>query len=109
MRRIQIPITEDTFHRALRPEPLGRVPEDPDDPYVLTGLQFDPELPAVLRSVGVFILVLALSGSVLVVSPVVSSIPVVVSLPPVESGHPVVSVSPAVVVVVVPPQCSSAM
>jgi muramoyltetrapeptide carboxypeptidase len=29
-------ITEDTFHRALRPEPLGRVPEDPDDPYVLT-------------------------------------------------------------------------
>jgi muramoyltetrapeptide carboxypeptidase len=29
-------ITEDTFHRALRAEPLGRVPEDPDDPYVLT-------------------------------------------------------------------------
>jgi muramoyltetrapeptide carboxypeptidase len=29
-------ITEDTFHRALRPKPLGRVPEDPDDPYVLT-------------------------------------------------------------------------
>ena len=29
-------VTEDCFHRALRPEPLGRVPEDPDDPYVLT-------------------------------------------------------------------------
>jgi muramoyltetrapeptide carboxypeptidase len=29
-------ITEDTFHRALKAEPLGRVPEDPDDPYVLT-------------------------------------------------------------------------
>jgi muramoyltetrapeptide carboxypeptidase len=30
------PVTEDTFHRALRAEPLGRVPEDPGDPYVLT-------------------------------------------------------------------------
>ncbi|HET8759011.1 MAG TPA: LD-carboxypeptidase [Solirubrobacteraceae bacterium] len=29
-------VTEDCFHRVLRPEPLGRVPEDPDDPYVLT-------------------------------------------------------------------------
>jgi muramoyltetrapeptide carboxypeptidase len=29
-------ITEDTFHRALQAAPLGRVPEDPDDPYVLT-------------------------------------------------------------------------
>jgi muramoyltetrapeptide carboxypeptidase len=29
-------ITEESFHRALRAEPLGRVPEDPDDPYVLT-------------------------------------------------------------------------
>jgi muramoyltetrapeptide carboxypeptidase len=29
-------ITEDTFHRALQAQPLGRVPEDPDDPYVLT-------------------------------------------------------------------------
>jgi muramoyltetrapeptide carboxypeptidase len=29
-------ITEETFHRALEAEPLGRVPEDPDDPYVLT-------------------------------------------------------------------------
>jgi muramoyltetrapeptide carboxypeptidase len=29
-------ITEDTFHRALKPAPLGRVPDDPDDPYVLT-------------------------------------------------------------------------
>ncbi len=28
--------TEDWFHRALQPEPLGRVFEDPDDPYVLT-------------------------------------------------------------------------
>jgi muramoyltetrapeptide carboxypeptidase len=30
------PETEAWFHRALRPEPLGRVFEDPDDPYVLT-------------------------------------------------------------------------
>jgi muramoyltetrapeptide carboxypeptidase len=29
-------VTEDSFHRAFRLEPLGRVPEDPDDPYVLT-------------------------------------------------------------------------
>ena len=28
--------TEDWFHRALQPEPLGRVFEDPEDPYVLT-------------------------------------------------------------------------
>lgn len=28
--------TEDWFHRALRPEPLGKVFEDPEDPYVLT-------------------------------------------------------------------------
>ena len=28
--------TEEGFHRAFRPEPLGRVFEDPDDPYVLT-------------------------------------------------------------------------
>jgi len=28
--------TEDWFHRAFRPEPLGRVFEDPEDPYVLT-------------------------------------------------------------------------
>lgn len=28
--------TEAWFHRALRPEPLGRVFEDPEDPYVLT-------------------------------------------------------------------------
>jgi muramoyltetrapeptide carboxypeptidase len=28
--------TEEWFHRALRPEPLGRVFEDPDDPYVPT-------------------------------------------------------------------------
>lgn len=28
--------TEEWFHRALRPEPLGKVFEDPEDPYVLT-------------------------------------------------------------------------
>lgn len=28
--------TEEWFHRAFRPEPLGKVFEDPDDPYVLT-------------------------------------------------------------------------
>ena len=28
--------TEEWFHRALRPEPLGMVFEDPEDPYVLT-------------------------------------------------------------------------
>lgn len=28
--------TEEWFHRALQPEPLGPVFEDPDDPYVLT-------------------------------------------------------------------------
>ncbi len=28
--------TEEWFHRAFKPEPLGRVFEDPDDPYVLT-------------------------------------------------------------------------
>jgi muramoyltetrapeptide carboxypeptidase len=28
--------TESWFHRAFQPEPLGRVFEDPDDPYVLT-------------------------------------------------------------------------
>jgi muramoyltetrapeptide carboxypeptidase len=30
------PETEEWFHRALRPEPLGRLFEDPDNPYVLT-------------------------------------------------------------------------
>ncbi|MEA2124279.1 MAG: muramoyltetrapeptide carboxypeptidase [Solirubrobacteraceae bacterium] len=30
------PETEAWFHRAFRPEPLGRVFEDPDNPYVLT-------------------------------------------------------------------------
>jgi len=29
-------LTEDGFHRAFQAAPLGRVPEDPDDPYVLT-------------------------------------------------------------------------
>jgi muramoyltetrapeptide carboxypeptidase len=28
--------TEDCFHRAFRPQPLGRVFEDPENPYVLT-------------------------------------------------------------------------
>jgi muramoyltetrapeptide carboxypeptidase len=28
--------TEEWFHRALRPEPLGKVFEDPENPYVLT-------------------------------------------------------------------------
>jgi len=28
--------TEAWFHRALKPQPLGRVFEDPEDPYVLT-------------------------------------------------------------------------
>ncbi len=28
--------TEEWFHRALKPEPLGRVFEDPEEPYVLT-------------------------------------------------------------------------
>ena len=30
------PETEEWFHRAFRPEPLGRVFEDPENPYVLT-------------------------------------------------------------------------
>src|SRR3954452_24722522 len=30
------PLTEDWFQRAFMPEPLGRMFEDPDDPYVLT-------------------------------------------------------------------------
>lgn len=30
------PETEDWFHRAMKPEPLGKVFEDPEDPYVLT-------------------------------------------------------------------------
>ena len=30
------PETEEWFHRALRPEPLGKVFEDPEEPYVLT-------------------------------------------------------------------------
>jgi muramoyltetrapeptide carboxypeptidase len=40
-------ITEDTFHRALRAQPLGRVPEDPDDPYVLTVGEGVAEAPIV--------------------------------------------------------------
>ena len=30
------PVTEEWFQRALQPEPLGRVFEDPENPYVLT-------------------------------------------------------------------------
>ena len=30
------PVTEEYFHKAFQAEPIGRVPEDPDDPYVLT-------------------------------------------------------------------------
>ena len=39
--------TEEWFHRALRPEPLGRVFEDPEDPYVLTVGEGVAEAPLV--------------------------------------------------------------
>jgi muramoyltetrapeptide carboxypeptidase len=39
--------TEAWFHRALRAEPLGRVFEDPDDPYVLTVADGVAEAPIV--------------------------------------------------------------
>ena len=39
--------TEDWFHRALRPEPLGRVFEDPQNPYVLTVGEGVAEAPLV--------------------------------------------------------------
>jgi len=39
--------TETWFHRALQPEPLGRVFEDPDDPYVLTVGEGVAEAPLV--------------------------------------------------------------
>jgi muramoyltetrapeptide carboxypeptidase len=29
-------VTEEAFHGAFKPEPIGRVPEDPENPYVLT-------------------------------------------------------------------------
>jgi muramoyltetrapeptide carboxypeptidase len=29
-------VTEQAFHRAFKPEPVGRVPEDPENPYMLT-------------------------------------------------------------------------
>jgi muramoyltetrapeptide carboxypeptidase len=41
------PETEAWFHRALRAEPLGRVFEDPDDPYVLTVRDGVAEAPIV--------------------------------------------------------------
>ena len=43
-------LTEETkqwFHRALQPQPLGRVFEDPDDPYVLTIAEGEAEAPLV--------------------------------------------------------------
>jgi muramoyltetrapeptide carboxypeptidase len=39
--------TEEWFHRAFQPEPLGRVFEDPDDPYVLTVSDGVAEAPLV--------------------------------------------------------------
>jgi muramoyltetrapeptide carboxypeptidase len=39
--------TEAWFHRALQPAPLGRVFEDPDDPYVLTVGEGVAEAPVV--------------------------------------------------------------
>jgi muramoyltetrapeptide carboxypeptidase len=40
-------LTEDGFHRAFKAEPLGRVPEDPDNPYVLTVGEGVAEAPIV--------------------------------------------------------------
>ncbi len=40
-------VTETWFHRAFKPEPLGRVFEDPDDPYVLTVGEGSAEAPLV--------------------------------------------------------------
>ena len=37
--------TEEWFHRAFQPEPLGRVFEDPEDPYVLTLGEGSSEAP----------------------------------------------------------------
>jgi muramoyltetrapeptide carboxypeptidase len=39
--------TEEWFHRAFRPEPLGRVFEDPENPYVLTIGEGRAEAPLV--------------------------------------------------------------
>jgi muramoyltetrapeptide carboxypeptidase len=39
--------TKEWFHRAFRPEPLGRVFEDPEDPYVLTVGEGVAEAPLV--------------------------------------------------------------
>jgi muramoyltetrapeptide carboxypeptidase len=41
------PETEEWFHRAFRPEPLGPVFEDPEDPYVLTVGEGVAEAPVV--------------------------------------------------------------
>jgi muramoyltetrapeptide carboxypeptidase len=41
------PETEAWFHRAFRPEPLGRLFEDPEDPYVLTVGEGVAEAPVV--------------------------------------------------------------
>ena len=40
-------LTEEWFHRAFRPEPLGKVFEDPEDPYVLTVCEGVAEAPLV--------------------------------------------------------------
>jgi muramoyltetrapeptide carboxypeptidase len=40
-------VTEEWFHRAFRPEPLGRVFEDPENPYVLTVGEGVAEAPLV--------------------------------------------------------------
>jgi muramoyltetrapeptide carboxypeptidase len=41
--------TKDWFHRAFKPEPLGRVFEDPENPYVLTIGGGSAEAPIVGR------------------------------------------------------------
>lgn len=41
------PLTEEWFHRAFRPQPLGRLPEDPENPYVLTIAEGIAEAPLV--------------------------------------------------------------
>ena len=49
-RRKGVELTEETeawFHRAFEPEPLGRVFEDPEDPYVLTVGEGVAEAPLV--------------------------------------------------------------
>jgi muramoyltetrapeptide carboxypeptidase len=40
-------VTEECFHRAFKAAPIGRVPDDPDDPYVLTVGEGVAEAPIV--------------------------------------------------------------